>query len=76
MERDLIYRSHILNTLTLYLQQVYSPLIGKFEILDKVREDSAILEVFMLILARRLTVIDDLEFQGKQRSTFLTLKQS
>jgi hypothetical protein len=46
------------------------------KLLDKVREDSAILEVFMLILARRLTVIDDLEFQGKQRSSFLTLKQS
>jgi hypothetical protein len=35
-------------------------------ILDQAREDHSLLSVFLLVLHRRLTVLDDLEFQGKQ----------
>ena len=33
-------------------------------IIDQIREDRSIFEIFLLVLNRRLTVIDDLEFQG------------
>lgn len=48
-------------------------------ILDLIREDLSIFEIFLLVLNRRLTIIDDLEFKGHQSTTgsqFLTLPQS
>lgn len=41
-------------------------------ILEKIREDQAIFEVFLLVLNRRLTVIDDLEFQGHKKNISVT----
>ena len=48
-------------------------------ILDRIREDLSIFEILLLVLSRRLTIIDDLEFKGHQStsgSQFLTLSHS
>jgi hypothetical protein len=87
VERDLIFRSQLLVTLAQYLEDNYVGLMAQNPkgvppalIIDRAREDQAILEVFLLVLARRLTVIDDLEFKGTRHSNaatpFLSLKQS
>ena len=56
------------------------PGIPPSDLLDKFRIDQAILEVFLFVLIRRLTVIDDLEFKGVKRSCqttpFLSLELS
>ncbi len=68
VERDLMYRSNLLVSLYTYLESRYSivlamaPGIPPSNILDMIREDKAIFDIFLLVLNRRLTIIDDLEF--------------
>ena len=78
VEREIIFRSHLLDSLAAHLQQTYGALMAASAhapptlILDQAREDHSLLSVFLLVLHRRLTVLDDLEFQGK-RPGFLPL---
>jgi hypothetical protein len=70
VERDLMYRSNLLGSLYTYLDSRYSIVLAMASgippsnILDLIREDKAIFDIFLLVLNRRLTIIDDLEFQG------------
>jgi len=70
VERDLMYRSNLLGSLNTYLDSRYSVILATSPgappstILDMIREDKAIFDIFLLVLNRRLTIIDDLEFQG------------
>jgi hypothetical protein len=74
IERELIFRSNLLLSLGGYLETTYRPFLAStigappVMILERIREDAAIFEIFLLVLNRRLTVIDDLEFQGTQHS--------
>ena len=86
VERDLIYRSNLLSSIYTYLKHTYSKILSDTQgappsiIIDMIREDRSIFEIFLLVLNRRLTVIDDLEFQGKQKTTgaapFLSMDQT
>jgi len=68
VERDLMYRSNLLGSLYTYLESRYSVVLAMASgippsnILDMIREDRAIFDIFLLVLNRRLTIIDDLEF--------------
>lgn len=68
IERELIYRSNLLQSLAIYIEGKYSKYLTTSElgyssdILNQISQDVAIFEVFLLVLNRRLTVIDDLEF--------------
>ncbi len=68
VERDLIYRSNILQSICQYLKITYAQILYDTVgappsiIIDQIREDRSIFEIFLLVLNRRLTVIDDLEF--------------
>ena len=83
VERDLMYRSNLLGSLYTYLETRYSVILAMASgippsnILDMIREDRAIFDIFLQVLNRRLTIIDDLEFQGIQKATmaspFLTI---
>ena len=86
VERNLIYRSNILHSIYQYLKMTYSKVLSDIVgappsiIIDQVREDRPIFEIFLLVLNRRLTIIDDLEFQGHQKNTgaapFLNMEQT
>lgn len=83
VERDLIFRSHLLGSLCTYLCDKYASILSAYpgappiNVIEYLREDSSLLEVFLLVLNRRLTAIDDLEFKGERNnntvSPFLTL---
>jgi hypothetical protein len=82
IESTVLYKSDILSILFTFISNIYP--VQKFDmekisqhdkILKMVRRDEEILHLFCFIVGKRLIVIDDIEFQGKNKNkTFPFLK--
>lgn len=76
IESQVLYRSNILQILFQYIKANYT--VAKFpldnvsetnaKILKQVQRDEEFLSLFTFIISKRLIVIDDIEFQGKNKT--------
>jgi len=66
-----LYRSNILSILFQYISQTYkvdmfpSDRIDSDKLMRQFRKDEEFLSLFTFIISKRLVVMDDIEFQGK-----------
>ena len=74
IESNVIYRSHILHILYAYLSNTFSVksfnnerISDNDDIMKRIKRDQELLNIFAFIVSRRLVVIDDVEFQGKNK---------
>ena len=76
IERQVLYRSNILSILFHYISNKYKVeafpvdrIHEQDQILKKIKRDEEFLSLFCFIISKRLVVMDDLEFQGKQKQS-------
>jgi len=71
IERDIVFRSNMLINLCTYLHDTYSSLINSPNpLLEQVKFDQDLFNLFLHILKQRLIVLDDMEFLNEKRSIF------
>ena len=70
----MLYRSNILSILFQYISQTYkvdmfpSDRIDSDKLMRQFRKDEEFLSLFTFIISKRLVVMDDIEFQGKNKN--------